>query len=40
MEMLPQNKPGNRTVIRYRRLDLDVEVRDDVFSQRNLRSRE
>jgi len=40
MEMLPQNKPGNKTVIRYKTLALDAPVSPDTFSQRNLHSRE
>jgi len=38
MEMIPQNKEGHKTVVRYLQLDFDAEVDDHVFSLRNLRS--
>jgi outer membrane lipoprotein-sorting protein len=38
MEMVPQQKEGHRTVIRYRELRFDVDLDEDVFSLRNLRS--
>ena len=40
MEMIPQNKEGHKTVIRYNRLEFDIAVDEDVFSLRHLRSRE
>jgi len=38
MEMVPQNKEGHKTVIRYRHLEFDVKLDKDVFSLRNLRT--
>ena len=38
--MIPQNKEGHRTTIRYVTLELDVGVSDDVFSLRNLKSQQ
>ncbi len=38
MEMIPQTKEGNKTVIRYLRLDFDVKVDEQIFSLRNLHS--
>ncbi len=38
LEMVPQTKEGHRTVIRYRTLELDVDVDEDVFSLRHLRA--
>jgi len=40
MEIVPQNKEGHRTVVRYLELEIDVDVGDDVFSLRNLRMQE
>jgi outer membrane lipoprotein-sorting protein len=40
MEMVPQNKKGQKTEIRYIVVDFDVDVSDDVFSLRNLRAQE
>jgi outer membrane lipoprotein-sorting protein len=40
MEMIPQNKEGHRTTIRYLRLRFDQKVKEEVFSLRNLRARE
>ncbi len=37
MELTPKNKEGNRTVVRYLRVDFDVPLSDDVFSLRNLK---
>lgn len=37
MELVPRNKQGNRTVITYRTIEFDLPLRDDVFSQRNLK---
>lgn len=38
MEMIPQNKEGNKTVIRYNKLDFDIKIDENVFSLRNLRA--
>lgn len=38
MEMIPQNKEGHKTVIRYLQLDLNRKLSEDIFSLRNLRS--
>lgn len=40
MEMIPQNKEGHKTVIRYLTVDFDRKVDDGVFSLRNLRASE
>ena len=37
MDLVPRNKPGNRTVITYKRIEFDLPLRDDIFSQRNLK---
>lgn len=39
MELIPQDEKGNKTVIRYLDLDFNINVSDDIFSLRNLRSR-
>lgn len=39
MEMIPQTKEGHKTVVRYVNLDFDPQLKSDVFSLRNLRSR-
>jgi outer membrane lipoprotein-sorting protein len=38
MEMIPQNKEGHKTVIRYLTIDFDRKVDQEVFSLRNLRA--
>lgn len=38
MEMIPANKEGNKTVIRYTNATFDVPLDSNVFSLRNLRS--
>jgi hypothetical protein len=38
MEMIPANKEGHRTVVRYEDASFDEGVDDDIFSIRNLRS--
>lgn len=38
MEMIPQNKEGNKTVIRYIDIQFDLKLDDDIFSLRNLQS--
>jgi len=40
LEMIPQNKEGHKTVIHYRKLEFDVPLNDDVFTQRHLRSQD
>ena len=40
MEMVPQTKKGHRTVIRYLSAKFNLELDDDVFTLRNLRSHE
>jgi outer membrane lipoprotein-sorting protein len=37
MELVPQNKKGHRTVITYKKVEFDIPLRDDIFSQRNLK---
>jgi outer membrane lipoprotein-sorting protein len=37
LEMIPQNKKGNKTVIRYLDIEFDQKIEDDIFSLRNLR---
>ena len=39
LEMIPQNKEGHKTVIRYLDIEFDREIEKDVFSMRNLRER-
>jgi outer membrane lipoprotein-sorting protein len=38
MEMIPENKQGQRTVIRYVTAEFDADLGEDIFSLRNLRS--
>jgi outer membrane lipoprotein-sorting protein len=38
MEMVPQNKKGHKTIIRYIKADFDSKVDKNIFSLRNLRS--
>ncbi|MFC1501651.1 outer membrane lipoprotein-sorting protein [Elusimicrobiota bacterium] len=40
MEIIPQNKKDNKTVITYIDAEFDIPLKDDVFTQRNLRSKE
>jgi len=40
LEMIPQTKEGHKTVIRYRKLEFDVPLDGDVFTQRHLRSQD
>ena len=40
MAMVPQNKEGHKTIMRYTSLSFNIDLGDDVFSLRNLRSRE
>jgi hypothetical protein len=39
MEMHPEDKPGERTTIRYLELDFDIEIDPSFFSLQNLKSR-
>jgi len=39
MEMIPRNKDGYKTVIRYLKAEFDIELDKDIFSLRNLRSK-
>jgi outer membrane lipoprotein-sorting protein len=39
MELIPQNEEGHKTVIRYNELEFNVDISEDTFSLRNLRSR-
>lgn len=39
MTMTPLNKPGQKTVVHYQQLELDVEIDEDVFTLRNLKKR-
>jgi outer membrane lipoprotein-sorting protein len=39
MELVPLNKPGNKTVIEYQKAEFDTGVPDSVFSLRNLQQR-
>lgn len=38
LELVPEKKKGNRTVIRYKSVEFDLELDDDVFTLRNLRT--
>ena len=38
MEMIPKTKSGHKTVIRYNNLQLNINVPEEIFSLRNLRS--
>jgi outer membrane lipoprotein-sorting protein len=40
LTMVPQTKEGHRTVIRYLNAEFNLKLDDEVFSLRNLRSRE
>jgi outer membrane lipoprotein-sorting protein len=39
MDMLPEDKPGERTSIRYSDMEFDIEIDESFFSLRSLRSR-
>jgi outer membrane lipoprotein-sorting protein len=39
MELLPQNKEGQKTVLRYLQAEFDTKLPEDTFSLRNLQSR-
>lgn len=38
MTMVPQDEEGNKTIVRYEDIDFSVDISEDVFSLRNLRS--
>jgi hypothetical protein len=38
MELIPQTKPGQKTVIRYRKAEYDIAIDDAMFSLRQLQS--
>ena len=40
MELVPQKKPGNKTVIIYNDVAFDIPLSETVFTERNLRARE
>jgi len=40
IEMVPQTKQGHRTVVRYLKAEFNIELDDDTFTLRNLRSRD
>ena len=40
MEVIPQDKEGQKTILRYLKAQFDTPVPDDVFSLRNLRSKD
>ena len=40
LEMVPQNKDGRKTIIRYLEAEFDIELDGETFSLRNLRSQE
>lgn len=40
LEMIPTTKKGQKTVVRYTKIEFDVKVDDEVFSLRNLRTRQ
>ena len=39
MELIPENKEGHRTTVRYVEVEFDTPIDDDIFSLRNLRKR-
>ena len=38
IELVPRNKEGHRTILRYLEAEFDVRLREDIFSLRNLRN--
>jgi hypothetical protein len=38
MELIPQNKKGYKTIIRYIKLQFNLKIEDGIFSLRNLRA--
>ncbi len=39
MEVVPQNKEGHKTVLRYLQAEFDIKLADEIFSLRNLHSK-
>jgi outer membrane lipoprotein-sorting protein len=39
MELIPSNKPGNKTIVRYLEVEFDNKLDEQIFSLRNLRSQ-
>lgn len=39
MEMLPQNKDGHKTVVRFLNATFDSKIDDKIFTRRNLQKR-
>ncbi len=37
MEVIPANKPGNKTILKYQDIEFDMQIREDFFSIQNLR---
>ncbi len=40
MELIPQNKKGYKTIIRYTKLQFNLKIEDEIFSLRNLRANQ
>ncbi len=40
MELIPQNKEGNNTILRYLTASFNLELKEDIFTLRNLRTPE
>jgi len=40
LEMVPQAKEGHKTVIRYLNAEFNTELDEDIFTLRNLRTRD
>ena len=38
MEMVPMNKEGNKTVIRYETIEFNIPIGKEIFSLRHLRT--
>ncbi len=38
MELIPKNEKGNKTVLRYLEAEFNIQLQEDIFSLRNLRS--
>ena len=39
MELIPLNKEGHKTVVRYKSLSFKIKVKDSIFSRKNLQKR-
>ena len=37
MEMIPVDKPGNKTVLIYQKLEFDIQISEDFFSVNNMK---